>query len=221
VYQEDKARLSISGWYHTDAPPAGSEHASLKALTSQPGENAAAGDSKDFESRPCEPFTDRPDLLTVPLAGEAVELSEADLAALAEWINPQYLKAEALDAIHAKFVEDSAVQLHHFIQKDKFSEIQTALNAADAADGVGDGRVPAYKAGFGNGWDAIGPPHKQRFMRYDRAAAAASGAGGSGAGGGSGSESGRLLGLLQGGLVEANSFARFLQKITGGAISAR
>lgn len=41
---------------------------------------------------------------------------------------------------------------------------QAAL-AADEADKLGRCRRPAYDAGISDGWRAVGPCHKQRYLR--------------------------------------------------------
>eukprot|EP00955_Chlamydomonas_euryale_P103041 365461-Chlamydomonas_euryale.AAC.7 len=85
----------------------------------------------------------------------------------------KHLPTEPLQA-QAKFEEDGSVQLQSFLKTALANRILGATAAADAADGLGCGRPPAsHVVGTGCGWSAVGPPHKQRFLRYTAAAAAA------------------------------------------------
>ena len=71
-----------------------------------------------------------------------------------------------MDKIREQFVEESSIQLTHFIAPEHAKKIRAAILAADAADKVGLGRLPDYSAGEGGGWEARGPPHMQRFLAF-------------------------------------------------------
>ena len=73
----------------------------------------------------------------------------------------------------AKFKEDGSVQLQNFLNKTWSLRLAAATAAADASDALGGGRTPAYGAGMGGGWVAVGPTHKQRYLRYEGSSAAA------------------------------------------------
>ena len=45
--------------------------------------------------------------------------------------------------------------------------VRRATRAEDSGDVVGDGKVPDRAAGVREGWRAIGPTHKQRYLAYD------------------------------------------------------
>lgn len=77
--------------------------------------------------------------------------------------------------------------------------ISSAAKAEDAQDKLGAGKVPSYTAGFRDGWAAVGPPHKQRFLRYSRPEGDAAGCG-------------ALLDNVRQQLFCSTSFARLLRK---------
>jgi hypothetical protein len=103
-----------------------------------------------------------------------------------------------------------------------------AVSAADAADKLGRGQVPSYEAGMCGGWQAVGPCHKQRYLRYDPASTTSSGdaaAGGeagssSGSGNATGAAAGALLAQIRDELFTSAAFARLLNKVWGGAAAA-
>jgi Rps23 Pro-64 3,4-dihydroxylase Tpa1-like proline 4-hydroxylase len=45
------------------------------------------------------------------------------------WINPDYLKPEAMDRIKTAFVDDSSIQLQHFLLKDRYEMLVQELTA--------------------------------------------------------------------------------------------
>lgn len=89
-----------------------------------------------------------------------------------------------------------------------------AAAAADAQDKLGRAQVPAYEAGMHDGWHAVGPCHKQRYLRYaPREAGAAEG--GSDVGG-SAAAIGALLAQIQRELFSSAAFARLVAKVGQG-----
>uniref|UniRef100_A0A7R9YSB2 Fe2OG dioxygenase domain-containing protein n=1 Tax=Chlamydomonas euryale TaxID=1486919 RepID=A0A7R9YSB2_9CHLO len=199
VFSDDKPRMSISGWYHAPTAPEDAAKASLQQLQSM-----RAG--QDLEGAHYEPFRG------CSPAEEASELSDDDLALLIKFVNPSYLNEDSWPKIQAKFEEDGSVQLQSFLKTALANRILGATAAADAADGLGCGRPPAsHVVGTGCGWSAVGPPHKQRFLRYTAAAAAAT----------HGAEStsvadtpGELLEQVRTQLFASGAFCRLLRKFT-------
>ena len=76
----------------------------------------------------------------------------------------------------------------------------------DSKDGLGAGKVPAYEAGVRDGWEPVGPPHKQRFMRYAGEAAPSPSE--------VGSSCGALLRRVQEELFASGAFMRLLRCFT-------
>lgn len=157
-----------------------------------------------------------------PCAGgsPAGELSAEDLAYLGQYVNPSYLSQANWAKVEAKFTEDGSVQLHNFLKPTWAQQVAAAVAAADAADQLGRGQVPAYTAGVCGGWQAAGPCHKQRYLRYSPDSTSTSG-GGSHEGGGSSSSSaaaaavGALLSQLQSELFASGAFAKLLRQVGG------
>ena len=194
--REGKARMSISGWYHAPAAPAGVDSdASLAQLRLGKGQDAVrdhaafvdvvgeeeedkkangqGGESEDAEAR------------ALRLASLAP--TERDLSHLARFVSPAYLAPRAWEAVRRKFEEDGSVQLHGFLRPELARALALATRRADARDGLGRGggggggsersssnpRPPPsdYLVGAREGWTAVGPPHKQRYLRFEGAAA--------------------------------------------------
>ena len=183
VFADGKPRLSISGWYHAAAPPEGSERATLTQLKTRGGLGADGADDDDVAD--FEPF---PSAIQAVIAAAAQASAEAkgdaaaseyaeddetlgpdadDLKYLARWVNPEYLNPENVLKIREKIEEDSSVQMREFLLPEIAAALRAAMRREDEAEKLGGGRVPARSAGVGGGWAAVGPTHKQRFLRYD------------------------------------------------------
>ncbi|KXZ49624.1 hypothetical protein GPECTOR_20g481 [Gonium pectorale] len=196
VFNPDKPRMSISGWYHADTPPEQAEKASLRQLQMRAGEDAAVAHT--------------------PIADGASPLSDDDLSLLVRYVNPAYLVESAWPKIRQRFEEEGSVQLQGFLKKGLAEQIVAAITAEDAADGLGNRKLPRYEAGARDGWEPVGPPHKQRYMRYGGAAPASNGS--STANGSLSSSSaasaGPLLDRVRHELLSSGAFARLLKAIT-------
>ena len=137
VFTDAKPRLSISGWYHAPAAPDGASAASLAQLTAGPAAGAdAAGGHAPYPGG---------------LAAMAGPLSEADVAQLAPWLNPAYLKPETWARVAAEFESGGSVRLARFLAPGVAAALAAGTKAADEKDGVGRGRAPDVRAGYGNG----------------------------------------------------------------------
>mmetsp|Transcript_31041 Transcript_31041/g.68891 ORF Transcript_31041/g.68891 Transcript_31041/m.68891 type:complete len:719 (-) Transcript_31041:853-3009(-) len=202
VFAVDKPRMSISGWYHGPHAPEDADKASLQqlqSLTGLPGQDDAGKTYGGFDGSgsvtPCRAPPGCPALL---------DLSDADLAALVRYLNPTYLSEDAWPRIHAKFAEDGSIQLQNFLKRSVAERITAALVREDLADGLGGGKVPDYRAGVRDGWSAVGPSHKQRYLRYDGTAGTSS----------STDSCGALLAQVRDELFKSGAFARLLKKMT-------
>ena len=181
VFADGKPRLSISGWYHAAAPPEGSERATLTQLKTR----GAHGAGDDDEIADFVPF---PSAIQAVIAAAAQASAEAkgdaaasedaeddealgpdadDLKYLARWVNPEYLDPENVLKIREKMEEDSSVQMREFLLPEIAAALRAATRREDEAEKLGGGRVPNRAAGVGGGWAAVGPTHKQRFLRYE------------------------------------------------------
>jgi hypothetical protein len=79
------------------------------------------------------------------------ELSAQDLELLCAWLNPAYLKPEAWAKVTAAMEADGSVQLQKFLRADVAAAIAAAARRQDAAEGVGGGSIPDFRAGYGAG----------------------------------------------------------------------
>jgi hypothetical protein len=174
VFGESKLRMSISGWYHAaDAPP-DMALATLSQLQARGADDCGAGPFMPIAGLPPPALADADadaDAAPAALDAEALApppLSDAERALLEAWVNPDYLKPEGQARVAARFTRDSSVQLHSFLRADRAAALAAATAAADAAAGLGGGAPPrSYGVGTGAaaGWRAVGPSHKQRFLR--------------------------------------------------------
>ncbi|KAJ1449292.1 Oxoglutarate and iron-dependent oxygenase degradation C-term-domain-containing protein [Pelagophyceae sp. CCMP2097] len=167
VYGDDP-RLTISGWYHAvdaaEAPTANSSLSQLTALAAEGDDAEAGSDDEAADDGAAEADAEAP-------------LAPDDAAALAEWVEPEYLKESVWASLRKHFCNESAVRLDGFVRNDVAAALGRLAHAADARDALGDGRAPDYGAGLGDGgalWRVVGPPHKQRYLELaDDAAGAA------------------------------------------------
>ena len=98
------------------------------------------------------------------------------------------------------------MQLQNFLTASWAEQVAAAVAAADAAAKAGRGQVPAYDAGICGGWQAVGPCHKQRYLRYAPGQGDAEGGAAAAAVGG-------LLAQLRDELFSTAAFARLLTKV--------
>jgi Rps23 Pro-64 3,4-dihydroxylase Tpa1-like proline 4-hydroxylase len=176
----DKPRVSISGWYHGEAPPLGSDMASLGQIMSKGNDETpfqkidygsvisdglAANKSKKISKGSIQGKKNKTHALT-----------DADLENLHQLLNPEYLKKSVIREINNAFCNESSIQLKDFLRADIAEAMRVAMIRDDAALQLGDGARPAnYDLGVGNGWELLGPPHKRRYLKY--ASTASSGGG--------------------------------------------
>ncbi len=209
VYAAGKMRLSISGWYHAATPPPGADKASLSQLQTR---EAEAGLPVVLLPVPSSP----PSSSSSTSRDADDDKAAAARAFLSQWINPAYLGAGAVGQIRARFAEEGSILLHDFLLPAVADSVRAAALARDKADAVGGGRKPpGHGVGFGRGWEPVGPPHKQRYMRFTTR-------GGDGGGGGEGEgdaaalcSAGVLLAAVRDELFASPRFAAYLEALTG------
>jgi prolyl 3-hydroxylase /prolyl 3,4-dihydroxylase len=100
------------------------------------------------------------------------DLTAADKKLLSEWINPVYLGRAAERRMVAQWEASSCIELRSFLREDREAAMLDAVRREDAAAAVGGGAVPARDAGVAEAWEAVGPPHKQRFLQANASAGA-------------------------------------------------
>jgi prolyl 3-hydroxylase /prolyl 3,4-dihydroxylase len=221
VFTTEKPRMSIQGWYHAPTAPDAdaAAMATLRQLQANPGEEDMGEYGQFMES------TTESNLKSLSDRPTDAELTEADVAALSEWINPVYLGRDAASKVQARFQEEGSVQLQNFLKPDRAEAILKATALADEAAGVGGGNVPEYAAGCSGCWRAVGPAHKQRYLRYSESQHAEESqhvnGGVSGTSTHAGEEladpaevAGRLLTQVHKDLFSSGAFARLVRRLT-------
>ncbi|KAJ3014218.1 hypothetical protein HKX48_005285 [Thoreauomyces humboldtii] len=166
----DKARLSISGWFHV--PQAGEEgHDQKKENAEQKdldGEAAAQASLDQLQAGIDIEFQKYDEEASAVVGEPSVdELSKEDIAELAKWINPTYLAERNLEQVSAKFTEESSIQLVDFLHKDLASKFQAALTESDEACGLDTPAMPPHGTGESTAWKVAGPPHKLRYVALE------------------------------------------------------
>lgn len=169
-----RPRMSIQGWFHRPAEEEVPAHfASLAQLKGSASDAAAPA-----------PFVPLPPCVPPADAEPSSALERADAHELARWINPTYLQPESIAQIQRQFCKASSMQLRGFLRDDVAARITGLARATDRADGVLGVAAPSetlagalckrHELGVGRaGWRLIGPPHMQRYMRYDAGEAGA------------------------------------------------
>ncbi|KAJ1493959.1 Oxoglutarate and iron-dependent oxygenase degradation C-term-domain-containing protein [Baffinella frigidus] len=148
VYSE-RPRMSIQGWFHGPPSPANTKSMATVNQLIAGTANAAV------------PFVDIPAALV-----EQGALSASDLKVLGEFVNPAYLRADGIGKIREKFEEESCVELRDFLRKDVALELGRRCTSADRRDKLGRARLPDDQVGIGSKWQAVGPPHMQRYLTF-------------------------------------------------------
>jgi len=177
VFNVDKPRLSIQGWYHAKEQPIDIENATLQRLKSsgrgedtegefEPLPTVVANDNKK-EASPSEAASTTIENESSP-STPAHNLSEEDINFLSQYINKAYLSTESMNEIQERFENESSVQLRHFLLDEWNTKITTAIKNEDTRDKLGNDRPSLdYQVGIADKWKAVGPAHKQRFLQYD------------------------------------------------------
>lgn len=152
VFNEDKPRMSISGWYHAEDAPEDAAMASLQQLQMVPGVDNITHYN---------PFVGDQDT--------AGPLTDQDRQYLSRYVNETYLQEEVWPKIREQFKKDGSTQLQMFLKPELASQLLSLALADDARDQLGRGQRPRHSVGVGSGWQHGGPPHKQRYLRYQAA----------------------------------------------------
>lgn len=91
---------------------------------------------------------------------------EDDIPFLAEFINPVYLQARTMRTLASRFINESSLELHSFLNNPLAAALEYSLRELDNRDGLGSkraGTIPSHTTGTTAGWSIKGPPHKWRY----------------------------------------------------------
>ncbi|KAI9220189.1 Oxoglutarate and iron-dependent oxygenase degradation C-term-domain-containing protein [Blastocladiella britannica] len=167
-----KDRLSISGWFHIPQRgeegynPDGPELAELAGTASL--DQLEDDNAQDLEF-PFADLTATPETTAtdeVETDQDAMALTAADRAYLAEYVNPYYLQDANLAKVNESFVENGSIQITSFLAKPVAATLQRHLVAVDAYDTALAGKLAmAHGTGERDGWTVQGSPVKHRYAR--------------------------------------------------------
>jgi hypothetical protein len=93
-------------------------------------------------------------------------LSEDYTHFLAEFINPVYLQVRTMKTLALRFINESSLELHSFLNNQLAATLERRLRDLDIRDGLGPNRagsIPPHITGTSAGWSIKGPPHKWRY----------------------------------------------------------
>ncbi|TFY72969.1 hypothetical protein EVG20_g8 [Dentipellis fragilis] len=153
--EDGRQRLSISGWFHS---------AQEGEEGYQPEPPSDLKSSRDQLASTATVFKPYPDVERPPLPDE--QLTEDQISFLSEFLNPVYLQYRTMKALASRFIEESSLELHEFLNASIAERLRNGLREIDVRDGLSEsreGRVPPHSAGSGEGWLTKGPPHKWRY----------------------------------------------------------
>ena len=155
VLQEERPRLSISGWYHVVSAKTRADAAS-SSLASLEGHGRLAPLDAPFV--PLErPLSDA--------ASSALTAVERDQ--LLQYLNPEYLRPAVLQALRRRFAEECSVQLHDFLNPARVAwPLLEQLIDADRRQAT----EPSATASATGAWHTVGPPHMRRYLQLNAAA---------------------------------------------------
>jgi hypothetical protein len=155
-----------SGWYHGPSPLLDSSKSSLSQILRAPSFQSAHGDGHAF--LPIE-GTDGQD---GPEPDEDEKLSASETKKLKKYLNPAYLKKAYMEDVNKQFCDSSSLLLNDFLRRDVAEAITKGCMLADNTEKIG-GRRPQLDHTIGisplstDGWRLVGPPHKQRYLRFE------------------------------------------------------
>ncbi|VVT57787.1 uncharacterized protein SAPINGB_P005869 [Magnusiomyces paraingens] len=176
----NKPRMSISGWFHI--PQRGEEgfiEGELEATE-------AKSSLHQLESNELQEF-DYPKRVFVNVDEQEVEQGRSQIAALedseektselllplesqeylAKYLNPTLLKSGPLLQLSSRFLSESVVEVHDFLNAEYASALKIAIDRVDMDDEEAGIKVPFRSTDIELPWKLAGPPHKARYMYLD------------------------------------------------------
>jgi prolyl 3-hydroxylase /prolyl 3,4-dihydroxylase len=145
VYTSAHQRLAISGWFHV---PQEGEPGYAKVDTSVEEKALSSLEQlTSVEEDKMWSFAPTPEIADY-------DFNEEDFEFLQKWINEVYLTPDVVEQLHEAMIDESLLELPDFLNPDLAKALHEDLSKCDQ---------PPYN----DGWEIIGPPHKQRF-RYSR-----------------------------------------------------
>ncbi|PPR04655.1 hypothetical protein CVT24_011873 [Panaeolus cyanescens] len=143
--EDGRERLSISGWFH--APQEGEEGYSPEPTNP---EVKSSREQLTSTSTSFSPYPDAEDGTPAGITDENLPLSDEHIAFLSEFLNPVYLTLRTMKALATRFVQESSLELHSFLNNELAAALEPRLRERDQRDGLGPnraGRIPPHDAG--------------------------------------------------------------------------
>ncbi|KZS97834.1 hypothetical protein SISNIDRAFT_405601 [Sistotremastrum niveocremeum HHB9708] len=158
--EDGRQRLSISGWFHK----------------AQEGEEGYEGETQDNAKSSLEQLSSSSSIEFQPFPSPVpfipdTPLTKSQKTFLSKYLNPVYLVPDTLAQLSERFGDESSLELHEFLEKSLAARLKKELKKKDTKAGYRggsrEGCVPSHASGLGDGWKAIGPPHKFRYCILD------------------------------------------------------
>ncbi|KAF9057787.1 Oxoglutarate and iron-dependent oxygenase degradation C-term-domain-containing protein [Panaeolus papilionaceus] len=143
--EDGRERLSISGWFH--APQEGEEGYSLEPANT---EVKSSREQLTSTSTSFTPYPDAEESSPDGITDDKIPLSDEHVAFLSEFLNPVYLTLRTMKALATRFVQESSLELHSFLNNELAAALEPRLRERDQRDGLGAnraGRIPPHDAG--------------------------------------------------------------------------
>ncbi|KAF9266209.1 hypothetical protein L218DRAFT_978712 [Marasmius fiardii PR-910] len=158
--EDGRERLSISGWFHA------AQESEEGYEPEKESEIKSSREQLTASQTVFNPYSSSPE--EEAAVHDMSSLSSEHIAFLSEFLNPVYLQSRTLQALAARFVDESSLELHSFLSNDLAKALEPRLRDVDAVDGLGPAReikIPPHSSGVGGSspWSIKGPPHKRRY----------------------------------------------------------
>jgi Rps23 Pro-64 3,4-dihydroxylase Tpa1-like proline 4-hydroxylase len=188
VRANNKPRISISGWFHSNKFPENMDASTLTQLKS----HAQLKATKKLE--------------IINIRKTETLIRKSELSFLKKWINKEYLKSSSMRSIWNAFSNHGSIQLKDFL----CPYYAQCLNDLLLSESVDNNESPEniYLSGICDGWESVGPPHKQRYLLLDTSSEHRS-------------ELGRLLSKISMNLFQSIPFQNFFSEVTGKCLSCQ
>jgi len=215
VFNLNKSRLSISGWFHL---PHQDEPGYLDGLQIKEEEEKklqSLGASLDQLKGKSSDNSLWVDIGLQSAVESSASLTASDLEYLGQFIDGSFLKLADISKLKARFVRDSHMSLMGFLRHDIASQLKQAILVTEAENLLAltnhppDSQLypaqfhgPKFELGLqDDAWELVGPPHKHRYLTPSTQSATSTSA-----------AKQRLLDLKA--LFESSAFLQWLKLIT-------
>ncbi|QSL66866.1 hypothetical protein MERGE_001253 [Pneumocystis wakefieldiae] len=157
VYQENKWRLSISGWFHRPQPGEEGWEESKKCNQNEFSSlQFLHSDIQDYD----EPRM-VPSICSIAFNDEFNEFPKDHLAYLKDWINPEYLNHEKMVQLRETFLDHSVLELPDFLESTLSDHVKSWILAAERSSST------QTLLNVSPPWKLAKPLHKHRYLYID------------------------------------------------------